>query len=198
MVNKISEEYDNPLDVIICRHIDKNLEFYYNLGLTPNDLTTISLISGLLSVYFAYNRQYIVASILWAIAYYYDCADGKLARKYKLTSKFGDLYDHVSDIIKHGLMFYVLYQKIYDKSFTTKFILIGAICLISLLTVSQLGCQEKISENKDSPTLSLAKSFIFMEDCKKQTKYTKYFSPVTISSYIIILMLYLIVVNTNK
>lgn len=191
MVNKISEEYDNPLDVIICKHIDKKLGFYYNLGLTPNDLTTISLISGLISVYFAYNEEYILASILWAIAYYYDCADGKLARKYKLTSKFGDLYDHSSDIIKHGLMFYVLYKKISEKSFTTKFILIGGICLISLLTVSQLGCQEKISENKDSPTLSLAKSFIFMKNCKEQTKYTKYFSPVTISSYIICVMLYL-------
>jgi phosphatidylglycerophosphate synthase len=189
MVNKISEEYDNPLDVIICRHIDKHLEFYYNLGLTPNDLTTISLMSGLTSVYFAYNEQYIIASILWAIAYYYDCADGKLARKYKLTSRFGDLYDHSSDIIKHGLMFYVLYKKISGKTFRTKFILISIICIISLLTVSQLGCQEKISENKDSPTLSLAKSFIFMEDCRAQTKYTKYFSPVTISLYIIILML---------
>lgn len=189
MVNKILEQYDNPLDIIIYKHIDKNLYFYYNLGLTPNDLTTISLISGLSSVYFAYNEQYIAASILWSIAYYYDCADGKLARKYNLTSKFGDLYDHVSDIIKHGLMFYVLYNKISRKSFTTKFILISILCIISLLTVSQIGCQEKLSENKNSPTLSSAKLFIFMKDCKEQTKYTKYFSPVTISTYIIILML---------
>jgi len=189
MVNKILEQYDNPLDVIICKHIDKNLDFYYNLGLTPNDLTTISFLSGLTSVYFAYNEQYIAAAILWSIAYYYDCADGKLARKYKLTTKFGDLYDHVSDIIKHGLMFYVLYNKISGKSFTIKFILISILCIISLLTVSQLGCQEKISENKDSPTLSLTKSFIFMKDCREQTKYTKYFSPVTISAYIIMLML---------
>lgn len=99
MVNKISLEYDNPLDIVIYKHIDKYLELYYNLGLTPNDLTTISLISGLTSVYFAYNENFIIASILWAVAYYYDCADGKLARKYKLTSKFGDLYDHISNII---------------------------------------------------------------------------------------------------
>lgn len=88
-------------------------------------------------------------------------------------------------------MFYVLYNKISGKSFTIKFILISILCIISLLTMSQLGCQEKISENKDSPTLSLTKSFIFMKDCREQTKYTKYFSPVTISTYIIILMLML-------
>jgi len=189
MVNKISTEYDNPIDVMLYNIIDSQLDFYYKLGLTPNHLTTISLISGLISVYLAYTNRFLEASILWAIAYYYDCADGKLARKFKLTSKFGDTYDHGADLLKHALMFYVLYNKLNLKSPKVKIIIILLLCIISLLTVSHLGCQEIISKNKDSPTLSYAKYFVFMSDCKKQTKYTKYFSPATISLYIIIVML---------
>lgn len=189
MVNKISTEYDNPIDVMLYYIIDSQLDFYYKLGLTPNHLTTISLISGLLSVYFAHNNRFLEASILWSIAYYYDCADGKLARKFKLTSKFGDSYDHAADLLKHALMFYVLYNKLNLKPPKIKYFIIILLCIISLLAVSHLGCQEIISNNKDSPTLSYAKYFVFMSDCKEQTKYTKYFSTVTITLYLIIVML---------
>ena len=67
------------------------------------------LIFGLSSVYFLKSDKYILSSICYFLAYFYDCADGKMARKYNMTSKYGDLYDHVSDLIKHILLFYVLY-----------------------------------------------------------------------------------------
>ena len=63
-------------------------------------------------MYNIYKNKYIIGTILWFLSYYFDCADGKMARKFKMISKFGDIYDHTSDIIKHLLLFYVLYKKL--------------------------------------------------------------------------------------
>jgi len=215
MVNKIPDHLDNPIDNIIYSHIDKYLNLYKKIGLTPNLLTTISLLSGLTSVYLVHKDNYIIGSLFWFIAYYYDCADGKMARKFKMTSKFGDLYDHSSDIFKHILMFYVLYNKLHCKSKNIKYLLIIVLIVIFLLTLAQLGCQEKLtremketnikseiesetkiqieSETKiqtESPTLTITENFVFT-DCKTQMKYTRYFGPATITLYLISVMIYL-------
>ena len=196
MVNKIPQELDNPLDNYINNLIDKHLDLYKKLNLTPNMITTISLILGLSSAYSIYKDSYIIGAILWFLSYYFDCADGKMARKFKMTSKFGDLYDHSSDILKHVIIFYILYNKfnIYESK-EIKYVAILIIVLIGLLTVCQIGCQEKLTKEitkkeTESPTLQIAEQFVFT-DCKTQMKYTRYFGPATIILYVCILMIYL-------
>ena len=195
MVNKIPQELDNPLDNFINDIVDRHLDFYKKLGLTPNGITTISLILGLSTSYFAYNDKYIIAAITWLLAYYFDCADGKMARKFKMTSKFGDLYDHVSDILKHIILFYILYNKLNKETKSTKYIIILIIVIIGLLTVAQIGCQEKLTKkitNKEteSPTLKISEYLVFTE-CEKQMKFTRYFGPATIITYTALIMLML-------
>ena len=71
-------------------------------------LTSLSLIITLIGIYLLNNQYYISSSILIFIGYYFDCADGLLARKYNMTSKFGDYYDHIRDHIKIILLFIVI------------------------------------------------------------------------------------------
>ena len=123
------------------------------------------------------------------LAYYFDCADGKMARKFKMTSKFGDVYDHTSDIIKHLLLFYVLYKKLNGVNSQLKLIAIIILFIIIILTGSQIGCQEKINDS-DSAALSFTAKLVFC-DCKTQMKYTRYFTPATITLYLILVMLLL-------
>jgi phosphatidylglycerophosphate synthase len=196
MVNKIPQELDNPIDNIINNHVDTQLDLFKELGLTPNMITTISLILGLGSAYSVYNDAYIIGAILWFLSYYFDCADGKMARKFKMTSKFGDLYDHSSDILKHIIIFYILYKKLdlYEKK-ETKYLLILIIVIIGLLTLCQIGCQEKLTreitkKETESPTLQIAEYFVFI-DCKSQMKYCRYFGPATIIVYVCFVMLFL-------
>jgi phosphatidylglycerophosphate synthase len=191
MVNKIPEYIDNPIDNILYKIIDTQLDFYKKIGLTPNMITTMSLICGLFSVYLIQNNNYIYGSIFWFLAYYFDCADGKMARKFKMTTTIGDYYDHGSDILKHALMFYVLNNKI--KIVEYKNLLVIILIIICILTVIQIGCQEKITRNDkktESQTLSITEYFVFT-DCKTQTKFTRYFTPGTITAYLIIVMLIL-------
>ena len=44
----------------------------------------------------------------YLISYSFDCIDGHIARKYKMFSKYGDIYDHVSDAFKFALIFITL------------------------------------------------------------------------------------------
>jgi phosphatidylglycerophosphate synthase len=157
MVNKLDNNHDNLFDIYICKSIDSHLHIYNKLGLTPNMVTTLSLITGIISAYMIHIKKYKLAGILFFIAYYFDCVDGKLARTYNMTSKFGDYYDHFSDIIKFILIMYVLY-----KDNIIKFKNIGIIILLLvILCLYHLGCQQGIytddTKPTESPTLDILK-----------------------------------------
>jgi hypothetical protein len=68
--------------------------------ITPNNLTTISLIIGLLSGIFFIKGDLILGAILFQISYLFDAMDGKLARVQKKSSNIGELYDNITDRIK--------------------------------------------------------------------------------------------------
>lgn len=202
MVNKLPDELENPMESILYRHIDDFLPFYKKIGLTPNGLTTISLLLGLAAVLLIWQNHYILGALLWFVSYYYDCADGKMARRYKMTSPFGDLYDHVSDLLKHTVLAVVFGWKLWlagkhkRVSLSLMMTLAAVFGLLLLVMASQVGCQEKLSPAADrSPTLQLLEHFIFMDDCQQQTRYTRYFSPVTVTLYIIGVVVYIGYIN---
>lgn len=157
MVNKLEEHHENIFDIYICKSIDKHLYIYRQLGLTPNMVTTLSLITGIISAYMIHKKNYKIAGILFFIAYYFDCVDGKLARKYNMISKIGDYYDHFSDIVKFVIVMYVLYK---DNNIRFKNIVIIIILLV-ILCLYHLGCQQGIysdsSKPSESPTLDVFK-----------------------------------------
>lgn len=69
------------------------------LGITPNTVTTASLVLVLLAMWAFWKGQYgwgLVAA--WAMTFL-DTVDGKLARVTLNSSKFGDLYDHLIDLL---------------------------------------------------------------------------------------------------
>ncbi len=176
MVNKLPNEYDNIFDIYIYKFIDAHMHIYKQLGLTPNMLTTLSLISGITSAYMIYNKKYKLAGILFFIAYYFDCVDGKFARKYNMVSKFGDYYDHVSDTIKFLLVMYLLY-----KDNTNRFKTFGVvIILLVVLCFYHLGCQQGLyNNNNNTNTKSESPSLDILEPNKESSlsniHATKYF-----------------------
>ncbi len=173
MVNKLSDQYENIFDIYIYKFIDSHLHIYKQLGLTPNMVTSLSLISGIISAYMIHNKKYKIAGILFLIAYYFDCVDGKLARKYNMVSKFGDYYDHISDVFKLLLIIYVLYKDNFETFKYTSIIII----LLSILCLYQMGCQQviysDIQQTQESPTLDIFKPS--KESCMSNIHNTKYF-----------------------
>jgi hypothetical protein len=94
------------------------------------------------------------------ISYYFDCWDGFFARKYKMYSKFGDLYDHIADVFKFTSVTYMLYSINYYK-----FIFyIPLIIILSILFNVHLGYQELYYDKQESDVLGIIKRLCPIKD----------------------------------
>lgn len=159
-MRKIAREYENPMDNILIDIAQLLSPVAYFLGLTPNILTTISIIFSGLTVYNINKYNFHVASYMYMISYYFDCWDGFFARKYKMYSKFGDLYDHVADIFKFICILYSLFTINYNKFlFYSPFIF-----LFSILFNFHLGYQELYYDKNESDILAIIKKLCPIKD----------------------------------
>ena len=131
MVRKLKEEYENPIDNLIYIIVEKLDPIFYRLNFTPNIITTLSLITGLLSGYYFYKDN-ILCIPLYILSYILDCSDGYFARKYNMVTTFGDYYDHISDVIKSIVIFYIIYIKA-KPEFKNKIILLILSFIILLI-----------------------------------------------------------------
>ena len=154
---KVDRYQSNPVDNVLV-DINEVLNPYYKmLNFTPNTLTTLSLVFTLISSYYFYTNYRYYSAFYYMVGYYFDCADGNYARTYKMVSKFGDFYDHITDLIKMTIFLILLYLEHYDKS---RFILFTAeLTVLTFLTLIHLACQEKIY-GKESESDFLASNSI--------------------------------------
>ena len=175
MERKILSQYDNPFDNLIYKAVDPTLPIFHNMNFTPNGITTLSLLSGLGACCYLYNKQFIPFAIMYLISYYLDFMDGAYARKYKMTSEFGDLYDHVKDWTVFAIIFYILTNK-YGLLNHKKLVLFSLV--MTYMTGVQVGCQEKLYEKEESATLNFTKSLCpaqTREELEQLMPYTRFF-----------------------
>lgn len=183
MVRKLKEKHDNQIDNLIYNVVEILDPVFYKLNFTPNIITTLSLITGLLSGYYLYKNN-LICIPLFIISYILDCSDGYFARKYNMTSKFGDFYDHISDIIKTSIIIYLIYIRT-KKKYKNKLILL--ILLLSILMYYHLSLQELIyNKQDDSSSLNLLNNYFKLN--KNNIYWSKYFGCGTFILIIIILM----------
>jgi phosphatidylglycerophosphate synthase len=192
MVNKLSEHHECPIDTFIFNIVDKHLHIFYNLGMTPNTLTTLSIVFGFIAAYQILRGRLFLAAIFWIIAYYFDCADGKFARKYNMVSKFGDLYDHLGDLAKVIAVLIALFCTNKNGITFRQLFLIIIIIILGFLQIIHMGYQETIYNKKDeSPYLNIIrKLFVNEEKAEKNICYTRHFGCGTWYFFFTILILF--------
>lgn len=190
---KIPRELENPIDNIIIDIADILNPFFYKLKFTPNILTSISLILGIISILLIHRKKYYLGSVIFFISYMFDCFDGNMARRYNMVSDFGDLYDHISDLIKVIFFLYIIFSS-EDINVTKKKILIYIVFTFGILMLWHLGCQEKQYKNQKNSSKSVLNNFEFL--CKKKSyiKISKYFG---CGSLVLILSFYIIYLSTS-
>mgnify|MGYP000287416567 CR=1 FL=1 len=71
--------------------------------LIPNAVTLGNMFCGFLTIIYAASGRYEKATIAIAIAILLDGLDGRLARRFNATSKFGVEFDSFSDFISFGI-----------------------------------------------------------------------------------------------
>lgn len=88
----------------------------YNIGMTPNMVTTSSTFFTILSIYLLHQEKKILASLSYLFGYVLDCVDGRMARKYSMSSDVGMALDCVSDNVSHILLFsYILLTRPFNQ-----------------------------------------------------------------------------------
>ena len=183
---KVERYQSNPVDNILVDINEILNPVFKSLDFTPNTLTTLSLLFTLVSgYYFSINYRY-SSSFFYMVGYYFDCADGNYARTYKMVSKFGDLYDHITDLIKIGIFLILLYTEYYDK---TRFINFFVVFLaLSFLATIHLGCQEALyGKSNESMFLTLTKKFCIDP---KHINITRYFGTGTVQLFIALVLIF--------
>jgi len=182
IMRKISDDIECPFDNFVIKICEETAPFFKLLNFTPNIITTISLVFGLLAYSAICNDKFKLASLYIFIAYYFDCLDGYYARQYRMETEFGDYYDHFSDITKMLLIVYAIYLKRPDMF---NILNVSIVCVLVILTLVHLGCQEKYHNKKMSPSMENLKYLCFD---KNMIEHTKYFGTGTLMLGAIILV----------
>ncbi len=112
---KVNYKQSNYLHTYIMYPIALVLSFLFlRIKITPNGITTLSLILGLIGIYY-FEKNFVFASLLLFISYVIDYTDGVIARITKNTSNFGALYDvFVDRVIQMAFWLNILYITGFD------------------------------------------------------------------------------------
>ena len=133
--------YENQVDNALYKTIPMSTDFLYDIGFTPNGVTTLSMICGIASIYYFVCKNYYLSSFYFFLFYWFDCVDGFMARRYDMVTDFGDMYDHFKDIL---VMSIIIYHIISTKmnSLSLKIFIIVIIVIMIISSGYQISCQE--------------------------------------------------------
>ena len=124
-----------------------------NLNMSPNDITTFGNVLGILSIYFLNKKHFSYSAIFLSLRVVIDCLDGYVARRYKLTSSFGSLYDSYSDAITYAFIYILIVMNLPTIHYKLTFIV--PILIITYLNHKRedwahksIDCEEYITRHE--------------------------------------------------
>ena len=155
-MKKLPQYLENPFDNIIYVVIELIAPTIHKIGLTPNMITTLGNVCTIFFTYYFIEKKYVISSIYFGFSYFFDCLDGFIARSYNLVTKFGDYYDHISDLVKAIIYIYLFLS----TNFYIGSIYIFIISIFAILSFVNLAHQEKYYNNPSaSKTLQIFNCF---------------------------------------
>ena len=198
MTRKIPTSLENPLDNLLIDLCEPTTKFFRSTGFNPNDITTLSFLFGLLAILFLYKNKPVLSVVFYFISYFFDCADGYHARRYKMCTKLGDIYDHVKDITINITFITLLVSRNKHKLTTIQWIIV-AIFFILLLGAQMLyfASQERHYNNLDKiPSLRWLGFLVkTKEDAINTLKWARYFG---CGTFILSVCIFTLWIETKK
>lgn len=188
---KIPIAIENPFDNILIHAATQTNPLLRSLGFTPNMLTFLALCTGLMTAYAVYKGWFLFAAILVLVSYFFDTLDGNMARMYNMVSSFGDIFDHVSDVVKYASLYIAVYNTRF-MSIQFKIVFYIVTLFVCLFILVHVGCQEKSYDKQHTDTLSLLEMLCPNADMIHVTKY------IGIGTWIYILIVFMILASVHK
>jgi len=181
-MSKLVINQENPIDRICYEFSECVSDAFHKTGHTPNVVTTYSAICGGGAIFAMYNGFTAMFAILMTLAFFFDCLDGYMARKYKQTSRFGDLYDHIKDTLVIIGIFYVVAVKF--PYHYKQFFLIMVMLKIPLAI--HTGCQQQQLVGKSPPLDETQDAYKVLCPDKRYINLTRWFGCGTYNFILII------------
>jgi phosphatidylglycerophosphate synthase len=174
--NKLPDYYDDPVDIFYKKYIDVLNPHFKEAGMTPNMITTISLVFGLLTCYLYYKSYYVSAGLSYIVSYFFDTMDGYFARIYDMGSVFGSYYDSISDNVVVLLLLILFYNNSKISGYA-KLAIFSVIAIYGIGTVYQMSCQEKYVKQTNEKHVSEGLSFLDNVKCSdsENMRYSRFF-----------------------
>lgn len=151
-MRKIPREYENPIDNVLLDWADMLLPYLKAANLTPNQITLGSIAAELGSLWALWYEKPAAFAVLFFIGVFLDYVDGHYARTYNMVTKFGDMLDHVSDVLSQVAIVVIICIKVGWPKCITPVVIAG---LASLAAGIHLGCQQKYYRKISNETESL-------------------------------------------
>lgn len=101
-------KYECPVDNVIIDMCAKVAPLFHATNHTANFITFEGAIASGYSLYLLANYRLKEFAFFYALGYIFDCLDGHYARRYKMVSKFGEIFEHLKDFVTSAGLFYVL------------------------------------------------------------------------------------------
>lgn len=184
---KIDIHMENPLDSLLVDLCEPVSCVFKKFNFTPNMITTIGLMIGLLSIYFIIKRKYVIGVVLFILCYFFDCLDGYYARKYNMVTRVGDYYDHFRDLficISILVLLFIRYKELKMESF-----FVICICVFMVFFCTHMGCQEhKSTFPEHNECLDILKRLCPSEDAIHYTRFVGCGTFICIVSFFIVLL----------
>lgn len=116
--------------------------------ISPNLITSCSLVVGCLSAWQLASANYLIGGILYEIAFLLDCIDGKMARLQNNTSPFGAFFDGFVNSIVYALSLIGLGYSLIDKDYM--FALVAGALLLHIIGLEMAYYQSKHGRSSSS------------------------------------------------
>jgi len=132
---------------------------FLKLNMTPNNITIIGFIIGLLPFVFIYIDKPLIAVILLWVSGFLDAVDGEMARISNTSTPWGTLMDITFDrLVEIGV---ILAMALKEPQFRLQLLYLSAAIILSMTIFLTVGA---LSENKGS------KSFYYQAGVAERTE----------------------------
>ncbi|HLB01776.1 MAG TPA: CDP-alcohol phosphatidyltransferase family protein [Nitrospiria bacterium] len=125
-------------DGLVDRYFNRRLSghltrLFLKTSVTPNQITLISFLVGLISGLFFWKGGYtdgIIGALVFQISAVLDCCDGEVARLKAMQSRIGQWLDVVCDNVVHVVLFLAMAWAIYRATGAPSELVLGGLASI--------------------------------------------------------------------
>jgi len=143
---------DTFMDRTVTRFFSRQFtRLFLQTPLSPNMITLLSLVIGLISALYFFQGTYensIIGSGLLLLSAWIDCTDGEIARLKFMESKIGGKLDILCDNLVHFAVFFAIGMGLYQSTGQSIYKLAGAFAVLGSL-ISFLLLSSSIIDGKE-------------------------------------------------